>query len=321
MLTTRTGFECPRSARSLASWKPPLALMPIPKASLAPTPLSSPIPKASLAPTPLSKPPSHPCAHRGLTSKTSSVLSNASSTCIVSEKILSQSSSFESTFAEHIRRSLGDWRDSITWPDSIWSDLGTRADFYVDLGFDADLTDFPASAFREATTAAKIRSDPPPLVEAYGPPVPSASDPVEEAALARTNEAHNWLQRLESQLRCFIDHAMTDTFGTDWPARQLPNNKYDEWSEKKEAADRSNSHPRPLIAYADFTDYERIICRRDNWDQVFSSHFERPESVRESFQRLYPIRHDTMHARPITQDDELLLYIETKRLMRPIASL
>lgn len=49
-------------------------------------------------------------------------------------------------------------------------------------------------------------------------------------------------------------------------------------------------------------------------------YFERQESVRESFQRLYPVRNDTMHARPITQDDELLLYVEGKRLMRRIAA-
>ena len=61
-----------------------------------------------------------------------------------------------------------------------------------------------------------------------------------------------------------------------------------------------------------------VICRRDNWRQVFSPYFERAETVRESFQRLYPIRLDTMHARPITQDDELLLYVETKRLMQRI---
>ena len=72
------------------------------------------------------------------------------------------------------------------------------------------------------------------------------------------------------------------------------------------------------IAYADFTDYERVICRSDNWREIFTTFFDRPESVRESFQRLYPIRLDTMHARPITQDDELLLYVETQRLVKVI---
>ena len=233
-------------------------------------------------------------------------------------EVLSRTSSFESAFAERLRRSLGDWRDPITWPQSIWSDLGARADFYIDLGFDAHLTDLPAPAFREATAVTEIRSEPPPLSEAYVPPDSGSVE--EEAALARTNRAHDWLQRLESQLRRFIDHVMTDAFGPDWPTRQLPNNRRDQWNAKKEAADQSGAPPRPLIAYADFTDYVPIICRRDNWGQVFSPYFERPESVRESFQRLYPIRRDTMHARPITQDDELLLYVETKRLMRRIAS-
>ena len=61
-----------------------------------------------------------------------------------------------------------------------------------------------------------------------------------------------------------------------------------------------------------------IKCRPDNWRQFFSPFFDRPESVRELFQRLHPIRVDTMHARPITQDDEFLLYVETKRLMKRI---
>ena len=73
---------------------------------------------------------------------------------------------------------------------------------------------------------------------------------------------------------------------------------------------------RSLISYADFTDYIEVICRRDNWREVFEVFFRRRESVRESFQRLYPIRLDTMHARPITQEDELLLFVETRQLMK-----
>lgn len=67
------------------------------------------------------------------------------------------------------------------------------------------------------------------MVEAYCPSPPPAFDPDEEAALARTNEAHERLQRLESQLRCFIDREMTDAFGSDWPRHRLPNGKCEEW--------------------------------------------------------------------------------------------
>jgi hypothetical protein len=56
----------------------------------------------------------------------------------------------------------------------------------------------------------------------------------------------------------------------------------------------------------------------DNWREVFSALFGRQEDVRESLQRLYPIRLSTMHARLITQDDVLLLLVESRRLLKVI---
>lgn len=79
-----------------------------------------------------------------------------------------------------------------------------------------------------------------------------------------------------------------------------------------------NRH-RPLIAYADFTDYERILVRADNWKAAFEAVFHRKEALRESLQRLYPIRLCTMHARLISQDDELYLYVEVKRLLKAMS--
>ena len=76
----------------------------------------------------------------------------------------------------------------------------------------------------------------------------------------------------------------------------------------------------PLIAYADFTDYVKIILRGGNWDQVFKPVFRRETLVQEAFQRLYPIRRCTMHARIITQDDELYLFTETQLLLKAMRS-
>jgi hypothetical protein len=90
------------------------------------------------------------------------------------------------------------------------------------------------------------------------------------------------------------------------------------WEEKRQTAQETGEAEWPLIAYADFTDYVAIITRKDNWDGVFSSIFKRQTFVQESFQRLYPIRICTMHARIITQDDELYLFVETKRLLKAI---
>jgi hypothetical protein len=222
---------------------------------------------------------------------------------------------FGESLASALRMDLGDWRESITWPNEIFTDLGARSDFYQKLGFDGALTDFPYQAFQESMKIADLRREPPPLVARYGPPVQASSDDAEEQSLARTTMAHSWLLRLETQIRRFIHAQMTDAFGRDWAKHRLPNGLYDKWKAKKEEAQKNGAKEWDLIAYADFTEYEVVICKRDNWN-IFAPYFNRPENVRESFQRLHPIRLDTMHARPITLDDELLLYVEVRRLTK-----
>jgi hypothetical protein len=92
----------------------------------------------------------------------------------------------------------------------------------------------------------------------------------------------------------------------------------DEWVRKRGIAVSRGETERPLIEYADFTDYKAIIERGDNWQDVFRHVFGRQEDVRESFQRLFPVRICTMHARVVTLDDELFLIAETTRLLRAI---
>ena len=231
---------------------------------------------------------------------------------------LKQMPAFGDDLTSALRADLGDWRDTITWPDPIFSDMAARSTYYVERGFNPDLTNFPADAFRESVDIAELGSKPASLVDVYGDPVPASNDPAEEEGLHRTNEAHDWLQRFEVRLRRFINDGMTAKFGSDWPRHRLPNGFYDRWQEKKQAALRAGERDRPLLDYADFTDYAPIMCRTDNWKQVFAAVYGRQESVRESLQRLYPLRICTMHARPITQDDQLFLYVEVKRLIGAI---
>ena len=233
-------------------------------------------------------------------------------------QVLARLSVFDEKTSAALRVGLGDWRDHVTWPEDIFTNLGARSDFYVNLGFDPALTDFPAPAFQETVQIAGLRRAPPPVVETYGPPIPPAEDYDEEAALQRTNDAHDWLMRLEMQIRKFIDDKMTKVHGSNWPKHRVPPDVRENWEKRKRDAEAKGAGNRPLIAYADFTDYEKVLCRADNWSEVFVAFFKRTENVRETFQRLYPLRLDTMHARPITQDDELLLYVETRRLVKVI---
>lgn len=222
---------------------------------------------------------------------------------------------YDADLSSALRVELGDWRHPIDWPDAIFSDLEARSNFYASLGVNTALTNMPMPAFREALGMAELWGPPPVLIERYQEVEPEESENLDEAGFARTNEAHDRLQRLESQLRKFIDDILTLEAGPNWTKHRLHPNLLEEWREKKQRAQQHIDLDLPLIAYADFTDYERVICRKDNW-RLFEMYFGRPESVRESLQRLYPIRIDTMHSRLITQDDELFLVVECKRLMK-----
>src|ERR1039458_4714743 len=88
-------------------------------------------------------------------------------------------------------------REQITWRPEVLTDLAARTDFYTSLGFNRALTDFPLPAFEESLEIAGLeRSVILPSADAL------AID--EEQGLARTNAAHNQLQRLERTLRKFI---------------------------------------------------------------------------------------------------------------------
>ena len=213
-----------------------------------------------------------------------------------------------------LRHELGDWRETISWQEEILENSGSRRDFYEELGFNLTLTNFPSGGFEEIRDATELRRVP----ARHRLSKPRAADAKEDASFSRNNEAHDYLQRLETVLRRFIHEQLTKNFGSNWPKKRLDKRRYDEWQEKKAKGQRSGRRDHPLIAYADFTDYEWIICRRDHWKHMFEPYFGRLESVRESFQRLYPIRHDIAHARPITQEDMLLVHVETRRLVDEI---
>jgi hypothetical protein len=221
---------------------------------------------------------------------------------------------FETEFAEALRPSLGDWRDLVTPPVEPLIDPLLRSGFYYERGFDPALTDFTPPAFDESLRIAGLRQD-----EA------TRADAADEAAddddgFARARLAFDQLQLFEITLRRFIDRVMREAFGDDWMQRQLPPGMLDAWVNKRDKAVKGGQPEQPLIDYADFADYRPIIERKDNWASVFKPVFGRADDVRESFQRLFPVRIATMHARIVTQDDELLLLVETKRVLKAICA-
>lgn len=223
---------------------------------------------------------------------------------------------FSEQVTESLRVDFGDWREPVDWSEKLLGDLAGRRRHYADAGFDLGLANLPAPVFRESIDRAGLRPQPGRLTDIYGAPVLLSSD--DEDAADRTNEAHGILYRLEHMLRRFIESAMTDAYGPDWFKHRLPQGKYEAWREKRQKAEQAGKPVRPLIDYADFTDYEQIICRGDNWREIFKPIFLRKESIQEAFHRLRPVRLDAMHARPVSQDDILLLFAESRRICKAI---
>lgn len=206
-------------------------------------------------------------------------------------------------------------------PAEIFNDPFARSAFYQQKGLDPALTEFPAASFQQNLLLSGLSGPPPLLIEEYDRSEKlEPEDDFEEAAFARTNKAHDRLTRFETQLRRFIEERLRDAFGEDWIKHRVPGDIQKKWTEKRQKARDQGERESPLIAYADFTDYVPIITKRDNWNDVFKPFFVRQTAVQESFQRLYPIRICTMHARLITQDDELYLLVETKRILTSIGT-
>lgn len=221
---------------------------------------------------------------------------------------------FDDDIAAQLRGRLGDWRDSIVWPSDI-DDIEVRTALYVERGLDTSLTDFPSPAFEESISVARLNTPAPRVIELDAFDIAGQTE-AERSGLERTNAAQARLLQFEYHLRRFIDRQMKAAFGENWIRSQVDSDTRDRWREKQQAAADRGERGHALIDYADFTDYERVMLRKDNWKQAFQPVFRRRESVQESLQRLYPVRICSYHARLITQDDELLLYVETKRILR-----
>lgn len=216
---------------------------------------------------------------------------------------------FAQSVSASLRVELGDWRDFEVAAPELLVDPQSRTVLYVERGFNTALTDFTNDAFDEGLESAGIRE------RSVGNIYHSEPD---EAGLARNQNAFATLMRFEIQIRRFIAEAMHAQYGEGWVKSQLPGDMLERWRTKADASIKAGSSPGELIDYADFTDYRMIIERKDNWANVFREVFTRPEDVRESFQRLFPVRIATMHARIITLEDDLYLRSETQRVLGAI---
>jgi hypothetical protein len=225
---------------------------------------------------------------------------------------------FERDLVSVLRNELGDWR-GVSLREEVIADPLARHEFYREIGFNDALTSLPVPAFDEGADIAGLDLPVVDPVHDYGRP--REEEEPETEGLELNTRAYRVLFVLETRIRAFIDEAMRSAHGDGWIKQRVPGEIHQRWRERQREARDAGAPEQPLIAYADFMDYVQVIERRDNWSDVFEPVFRRKDDVRESFARLSPIRICTMHARPISLDDDLLLRTEVRRILKAIGVL
>jgi len=220
---------------------------------------------------------------------------------------------FDSGVLEVLTRNLGDWHGLPKWPKRILENSDLRTEFYVQHGLNKSLTDFPKEVFDAGLDSAGLGNADLGVLEfeeVFAEPESDDNRAIRRRAIA----CFEILYIFEEKLRLFIDRELSSKFGPEWPKSRLPAGMKDSWVAKKDMGAAPGGTSGALIDFADFTDYEKIICKKDNWRDVFAPFFARPELVQMAFYFLRPIRLTIMHARKPTYNDELYLRAEVTKL-------
>jgi hypothetical protein len=128
--------------------------------------------------------------------------------------------------------------------------------------------------------------------------------------------AYNVIYGFERGLRALVDRLMDRSFGSNWIRQRIPADVSERWKERRANAVANGEDERPLLEYADFTDYAEIVNRRDNWSQIFQAVFRNKEDVLVSLRRLNAVRIPVMHSRQITEIELLRTLLEIDRLRK-----
>lgn len=141
-------------------------------------------------------------------------------------------------------------------------------------------------------------------------------------ALPIEPEPYNILKDFENRLRLFIQSNLEKTVGEKWWKLRVPPDVQERCRERKEKREKAypwmEEKEYPLIFYADFLDYVKIITRKDNWRQIFRQCFMDDAWIKTKLMELNPIRTDIAHGRELEPEDIQKLKMSTKEILRCI---
>ena len=142
---------------------------------------------------------------------------------------------------------------------------------------------------------------------------------VEEAASELTPEeaapgtSYETMFNLENSLRAFIVKELSSV-----PDPQM----VEAWKKrmgddsKRPGSSKQNAS---LIEYSDFYDLVTLIVNRGNWKKCFEKFFGNANVIQAKMYELVPIRNDIAHNRHLSEDNELMLKLYSKQILKLIS--
>jgi RecG-like helicase len=122
----------------------------------------------------------------------------------------------------------------------------------------------------------------------------------------RLEEPYQILQKLETKLREYIQTKL-ETVSKNWWKERVPKDVQEKAELRKTKNEKQwpwhTSKALPLIFYVDFTDYVKIITRRDNWRHVFKEIFKDKEAISVKLRGLEPLRNAIAHFRELSRKE------------------
>lgn len=135
-------------------------------------------------------------------------------------------------------------------------------------------------------------------------------------------EPYKLLHSIEESLRNCISDGLSALTGNWWKERIPPDVK--QQAEERKEQDESpwpwmEGKRFPVHYYMNFSDYSKIIVRRDNWREAFQGVFRQVERVRVLFMELEPIRNDVAHNRDLSERQLTVLRLYSEDLERVLS--
>ncbi len=144
-----------------------------------------------------------------------------------------------------------------------------------------------------------------------------------KARIYEGSEPYQKMKRLETELRRFIQEKL-QAASQNWWLERVPDDVRRRAEERKARNEgqypwenQVEAHP---IHYIDFTDYVKIILRRDNWEQLFSAVFKERDIISARLRDLEPIRNSIAHFRNLRSEQAARLELNARDILRSIGS-